>query len=658
MAGTNKSKSANQAAISAHPAFPAVVALWFAALLGLGSLVLPIALLEKAVTATGIASIWASAAPPLGVTARLAIAIAAALAGAAVGLFIARKVAQSQSNPVPRKARGHTGAERTAAADLPMRAPISAHEELGSEGLDEPLEEPQTARENFAGRRRALAVTDESGPSDFFESAPLPGGDAIIDDHDDDQGNDGAGQNADRSDNAGHQVSEAAEPLELHELAMAEPAAPAADSPFAQPIESEAYEPRPFGASAAGASAQPGIAALKNSAQPAPAEFENSHLPEQTPAAFPHEEREPMSSQAQPSIAPAYEPAYEPAPFAQPASAAPPEQQQFTAPVEPAAPLGERPLGELGIAELVERFALALQSQSRHAAAAPAPAEAAEAGGFAAPAQVTIPEAAMAEAPEPAESPLVFRRSNPVSGESQAPFQTQPQNQPQPQIQTQPQFAAAETSQPERFSFSATASASVNGFAQASAAMPAALRPLGFDDLPDEDDQDGDLDLSLSFARAARPFADPAGGAAMPVVEDTSVQQFAVSAADEISGEEHEFEDNSAYSSLLSMRSQLGGGQEFVRIEDDLSGAGTSGLAEPVVVFPGQEQSAAPAPVFSSAKSEPAVAARPFDAPQAAGMPKPAPHTISDPAQPSNAMETERALREALEKLQRMSGAA
>ncbi|MXP47709.1 hypothetical protein GRI43_09980 [Altererythrobacter luteolus] len=641
MAGTNKSKSANQAAISAHPAFPAVVALWFAALLGLGSLVLPIALLEKAVTATGIASIWQSAAPPLGVTARLAIAISAALAGAAAGLFIARKVAQSQSTPSPRKADAKTGDERTVATDLPMRAPISAHEELGSEGLDEPLEEPHIARENFGGRRRALAVTDDSGPSDFFESAPLPGGDAIIDDHEDYDGSDGAAQNAEHSTNIDDEPSIAAEPLELHELALAEPAAEAVESPFAQPIENEVYEPRPFGASTASELAQPAIAALKNGAQSASVEPEDSHFPKQTPAEIPHGEREPMSSQTQPSMVPAHEPA----PFAPPASATPPEQQ-FTAPVEPAAPLGERPLNELGIAELVERFAMALQSKSNHVSAPAAEVEDARLDDVPAPA--FIPEAEVAAEPEPAASPLVFRRSNPAAVESQ----------PQPEPQAQPQFAPAETSQPERFSFSATANASVNSLSQASAAMPAALRPLGFDDVPDDDDQDGDLDLSLSFARAAGPFADPAGGPATPVAEDNSLPQFAASMADELAPEEPELEDNSAYSSLLSMRSQLGGGQEFVRIDDDLPSEETAGVTEPVVVFPGQEQSAVAAPVFSSARSEPAAAPRPFDAPPVAGAPKPAPHTISNSAQPNNAMETERALREALEKLQRMSGAA
>ena len=44
---TAKSSSQVKAPISAHPLFPAIVALWFAALLGVGSLVLPVVLFEK-----------------------------------------------------------------------------------------------------------------------------------------------------------------------------------------------------------------------------------------------------------------------------------------------------------------------------------------------------------------------------------------------------------------------------------------------------------------------------------------------------------------------------------------------------------------------------------------------------------------------------------
>ena len=85
-----------KAPISTHPVFPAIVALWFAALLGLGSLVLPVALFETLVTASGIAALVPPAVPPLGFTARAVIALTGAIAGAALGLLLARKVARSQ----------------------------------------------------------------------------------------------------------------------------------------------------------------------------------------------------------------------------------------------------------------------------------------------------------------------------------------------------------------------------------------------------------------------------------------------------------------------------------------------------------------------------------------------------------------------------------
>ncbi len=42
-----------KAPISSHPAFPAIVALWFAALLGLGTLILPVGLLERLAASRG-----------------------------------------------------------------------------------------------------------------------------------------------------------------------------------------------------------------------------------------------------------------------------------------------------------------------------------------------------------------------------------------------------------------------------------------------------------------------------------------------------------------------------------------------------------------------------------------------------------------------------
>src|SRR5690349_13552771 len=56
-----------------------------------------------------------------------------------------------------------------------VKRPISAHEELGEGGLDAEEDEAPLRREGGLGRRRALAVTDESAPSDFLSFAPLPG---------------------------------------------------------------------------------------------------------------------------------------------------------------------------------------------------------------------------------------------------------------------------------------------------------------------------------------------------------------------------------------------------------------------------------------------------------------------------------------------------
>lgn len=166
-------KAAGQSPVSAHPAFPAIVALWFAALLGLGSLVLPTALFERFTVASGLAEVYEAARPPLGVTARIAIALAASALGALAGLAIARKVSAANTpEPVTRRA----AALRPAAPSTAAKRPISAHEELGEGGLDGKRgTEEQPARHAAAGRRRALAMSDESARSDFLDFAPLPG---------------------------------------------------------------------------------------------------------------------------------------------------------------------------------------------------------------------------------------------------------------------------------------------------------------------------------------------------------------------------------------------------------------------------------------------------------------------------------------------------
>ncbi len=171
-------KNADRLPVSAHPAFPAIVALWFAALLGLGSLILPVQLIESMLTTTGIASAIPSAAPPLGFTARAAIALVATVGGALLGLFAARKVSQAASQP--RASASERPGERQSDYD-----DDGFDADFDDDGLDADLPPlratPETAPANL-GRRRSLAMAEEARPSDFLNIVPLPGDDAEAED--------------------------------------------------------------------------------------------------------------------------------------------------------------------------------------------------------------------------------------------------------------------------------------------------------------------------------------------------------------------------------------------------------------------------------------------------------------------------------------------
>ena len=96
---SSDAQDASRPPISLHPAFPAIVALWFAALLGVGSLMLPAVLLERLATMTGLAD------APLGFLERAVIALGAALAGAIAGVAIARRVGSAHGERPTRVAK-------------------------------------------------------------------------------------------------------------------------------------------------------------------------------------------------------------------------------------------------------------------------------------------------------------------------------------------------------------------------------------------------------------------------------------------------------------------------------------------------------------------------------------------------------------------------
>ena len=150
-----------------HRHFPVIAALWFAALFGLGSLAIRPALLESAVLSMRIDTVIAAAAPPLGMTARLLLALVMAGLGAVIGLVLACKIAAPRETGMRLRARD-------AHPDAPARRPLSAATDLAER---EPAAETtfETAAPMRGQRRRTLAISEDSYPTEIVDFAPLPG---------------------------------------------------------------------------------------------------------------------------------------------------------------------------------------------------------------------------------------------------------------------------------------------------------------------------------------------------------------------------------------------------------------------------------------------------------------------------------------------------
>ena len=144
--------------ITRHPLFPAMVALWFAALFSLGSLAIGAHALEGLVLALNLDAIVPAAAPPLGLTSRILLALIMFALGAVLGLVLALRLAR--------------GAQPASAA-RPVFATAAARDETDDD--DFARLDAARASQPIAGRRRALAIDDtyEVQTPDF---APLPGG--------------------------------------------------------------------------------------------------------------------------------------------------------------------------------------------------------------------------------------------------------------------------------------------------------------------------------------------------------------------------------------------------------------------------------------------------------------------------------------------------
>jgi hypothetical protein len=570
-----------------HRAFPAVVALWFAALLGLGSLVLPVILLEAAVDASGLAAWVPAATPPLGVTARAAIGLLAALLGAAVGWSLARRLAQAHAPAAKPRIVASAGGEK--------RRPISAHDELGDEGLSD----------GASGmRRRSLAIADDDRPSDYLLLAPLPGDDAF--------GGPApvAPEQASVPPEPVASDAVAEEPLELSEIAtdaITLEATPELETnmheddhfaweqdpavigePLAQfPSDSEKerrLDDRRSGKPGTG----PGGAERRLFMRPAEAE----PLPFSPPSLA---RRDPDNENMPAEVGEVQELDFmEDAP------------QTFEA-AQPAAnsDWSAAPLESLGLVQLVQRLGSSLEkrrelvAQTAAAAAPRSPAWVPEAAHVAASAEMPV---------LPVATPELFDAA-PAEEAAQA---------------MAAYFGRPAVAQPET-DFAAAAVTTSTAPAPLSERMAA----LAATSLEPEDDEEEADDLTASFALPLRR---------------TSPSFLKPEAADSAEPSE---EGEGAFGSLLNLTNPFSAkSEEFVRVEEPEE---ADQAIQPAVVFPGRESSlrvpSAPAPLAASAENAP----RMFDRPSGEA-------TAAAPAAPqSPPADADEALRKALATLQRMS---
>ena len=667
--GEQQRKAAKAKPISSNPLFPAVVALWFGALFGLGSLAVRPALLEGLVLKFHLDLILPAAAPPLGITARILIALVLAAIGAVAGILLTRRL----TRPAPVEHERKRGAKDLAAApvrvrsrdahpDAPARRPISAHEELGAG------DPPPVAEGPMANRRRALAIVHAEEDYVPHNMAPVPGANA-------------------EQPLAPVVAAELYAPLATAQDPVTEPAAmfvPPAGAPQLDWTSSAPAE-APFAAAASPSVMPATIAAQRPTCQPpepVPAEssaiFDASLAPEhnrqifgQTPlAAAINTPRQIFGISAEGDHVPqefvkaaGFQTSVFDTPEAVPLFGAPagevppaptavsPELPPFTAAapalVAPAMPAPE-PLpspASLGMTDLAARLAESMRRRRAARAVEPAAAAATPA---ALPSELREDLVALVR-PEPPlaqfETPLA-QFEIPLAMPSV--FASAPQ--PAPSVAAAPLATTEPAPEPALARFAAPTIAAAPA-AAANTNLPAAMRPLALDHVAEDH-----LALDTSFlpprhlaaAPAATPTPFAANEAPLELTAEAALADF-----DETGGEAPMADEH--YGSLLGIPLPR---QMFARIDEP---APVNDTIEPVVIFPGQAACGtspfdAPGPSTLAVAPSTDGSFRRFDAPASASQGQPIAANMSastvDPA------EADRALRAALANLQRMSGAA
>ncbi|MFM5924609.1 MAG: hypothetical protein ACKOPG_10550 [Novosphingobium sp.] len=637
-------KPAKAKPITSHQLFPAVVALWFGALFGLGSMAVRPSLLEDLVIKSRIDLIVPQAAPPLGMTARMLLALMMAVLGAILGIVVARRLARTKVEPhARRRGAGSVQAEasqprpRNAHRDAPIRQPISVSDDL--EGAA-----PLGTGDGISKRRRALAIEHEERIFVPHEQVPLPGGAPQVLSIGDVNLERGAEPDSFHpeppADSAPAAPAASPVALDWSNAAPVARALPEADRQVFRAPSAPAIEPVPIpedvsaieptlgheAAAAAAAGRQVfGMAAPAPAAETARQIFgqsvENDHVSQDFVKAAGYQTTVFEQAEARPLFAPrtlapadeaptvpalAQHPA--PEPVAEPAVFAPSQPAP-----EPIAATQAKPLPSpagLGMTDLASRLAESMARRRAARAVGPVPAD-------------------------PAQQP--------------APIPTGFVSEPQPQV------SAAQPTDPVELSAQAVAADPVPAFAEpapaVAAALPAAptaptplrsaLRPLDLSGF--EEDEDGDLDSLLPPRRIAMPAPAVITPTPPPMPEQARIED-AIAVPAEAEDEPVEPVNEDGYASLIGITPALAR-SGFVRIDD---AANEPTEIEPVVIFPGQ--------AARVAGEDPIAQFRRFDAPASAESGQPIAANAGAPA--IDADEAERALRSALANLQRMSGAA
>lgn len=162
------STTKKKAPITRHPAFPVTVALWFAALFGMGSLLVHPSVLESLVLAIRLDRLIPAATPPLGFTARTLVAIVLAVTGGLIGFMVARALGGRPATP-RRDARAEP-VQRGRAADTAPVADALQREAAPADDNDD-LARLEAARESNPARRRGVNTPLVVDP--FIDPAPL-----------------------------------------------------------------------------------------------------------------------------------------------------------------------------------------------------------------------------------------------------------------------------------------------------------------------------------------------------------------------------------------------------------------------------------------------------------------------------------------------------